>query len=143
MKKLLLSLLLLSLSSIAFCKSKPVITTGRMYHAKDTTRTFGILEMDHDLFIKKLTGFLGNPATNTTGNITWEKVNIKGLDGPVKLTIRDGIMTYNKQNSTACRASFDSKADKRQKLVNLTKEQARDMEIEITDSKGIKYYQQQ
>lgn len=136
MKKLMLSFLLLSLSNMVFGQDKPIITTGMMYHAKDTTRTFGILEMDNDLCIKKLTSLLGSPATNTTGNITWEMVAIKGLDGPVRLAIRDGIMTDNKQNKTATWEPFNSETDKQQKLAALTKEQLRDMEIEITDPKG-------
>lgn len=137
MKKALLFPLLFIMTTAAFAQHKPIIVTGReQYHNQDTTRTFGVLEMDKDLCIKKLINALGNPDKNTTGQINWNKVDIKGLGHSLQLRIKDGIMTHDPQSKSACWLLFSSEADKQQKLTALTGDQRRDMDMEITDQSG-------
>lgn len=137
MKKHIFSVGLIISSFCAFAQNKEVmIGTNQQYHENDTTRTFAIFNENADDCRYKLLQHLGTPKEQSAGEIVWESRAIDGIGNNLTITFKDGILTQNLKDHSACWRPFVDEDDKKKKMNTLTNVQNRTTEIIVSDKDG-------
>ena len=136
MKKTIIVILLMFLTSTSFSQTKKCpIGVGKQYNTKDTTSTFGLMNiLNFDNSRDSLVKFWGTPEKNETGQIRWTHIEISNIGKDLNILLVDRICTMEKSDLSCI--SFKDKEDKEKKLKELKSNQSREIEITITNKDG-------